>query len=148
MVWDEAARNSPFAEFLGIEITDIRPGYAEGRLELEPHHGGPPAGGVAHGGVISAFADHMGAAATTAIVGRPTPTIDMRMDYLNPAIGDRLEATAETRRNGGTFVPVEVEIFDEDGRDIAVGRSVFKLENDGETQWSGADLRGDNERET
>lgn len=132
----EKIEASPFVDYLGIEVTHVEAGYGEAVLELENCHAGPPDGSIAHGGVISAFADTVAGSATLPLAGGVTPTIDLRVDYLNPASGDRLYGTAEVRRSGRTLLTVDVEITDEDGREVATARGVFKHDNpEDESRW-------------
>jgi uncharacterized protein (TIGR00369 family) len=127
---------SPFVDYLGIEIDHAEAGYGEATLELEDCHAGPPDGSIAHGGVVSAFADTVAGTATIAMAGGVTPTVDLRTDYLRPATGERLHGVAEARREGGSVVTVDVEIADEHDRPVATARGVFKLDNPGEaSQW-------------
>ncbi|WP_254533633.1 PaaI family thioesterase [Natrinema gelatinilyticum] len=133
---EEMIERSPFVGYLGIEITRAEEGYGEATLEIEDCHAGPPDGSIAHGGVISAFADTVAGTATLPLAGRVTPTIDLRIDYLNPANCERLNGIAEVRRKGSSISIVDVEITDESGCEIATARGVFKVDNPKErSQW-------------
>ncbi|WP_435334921.1 PaaI family thioesterase [Haloarchaeobius sp. TZWWS8] len=115
----------PYAEHLGMELTDATDGYARGTLELEPHHSSVPGRLVAHGGVVHSFADHVGGAAVISLNHRPTPTIDIRIDHLAPATED-LVAEGEVVRNGGQVATVDVTIENVSGKRVATARGVYK----------------------
>ncbi len=115
----------PFLELLGIEVTYAKDGYAEGKIEMKPELSSIPSKTVAHGGVPFALADTVGGAAVVSTTYTPTPTIDMRIDYLNPALKD-LFAEAEVVRNGDTSAVMEISVYDKDEQDIARVRGVYK----------------------
>lgn len=126
----------PYVRHLGIELTEAADGYAAGRLALEREHSSVPGGGVAHGGVPYALADTVGGAAVMSLHWKPTPTVDMRIDYLAPATGGTLRAEATVLKNGDNVATVEVAVTDDDGRDIAAARGTYKSGGgEGETAW-------------
>ena len=51
-----------------------------------------------HGGPIASFIDTIGDFVVGMMVGGGVPTINIRIDYLKPAVGDALTATARARR--------------------------------------------------
>ncbi len=116
---------SPFRELVGIEITHAEDGYAEGQLSLEGKHSSRREGLIAQGGVTFTLADSVGGAAAVSLDGRPTPTIDFRIDYLRPATGD-LRAVGEVTREGSETAVVDVLVTDVDDTEIATGRGVYK----------------------
>ena len=130
----------PFARHVGIEMREATEGRAAGYIELEDEHASAPGNGVAHGGVAYTLADTVGGAAVISRARKPTPTIDMRIDYLAPADGDRLEASAELVRYGSSVAVVDVTITDGEETRIAEARGVYKTGGgDGENAWQDAD---------
>lgn len=126
----------PFNDHLGIDITEIGDGYAVGELELSAEHSSNPERMIAHGGVTYALADTVGGAAVIGANHSVTPTVDMRIDYLAPATGGTLRAEATILRNGNSVAVVEVDITDDDGRDIAAARGTYKSAGgDGSSAW-------------
>jgi len=57
--------------------------------------------------------------------GRPLPTVNFRVDYLRPAIGTALVVTAKVRRNGRLVGVVDVDVENEAGQLVAVGRATY-----------------------
>jgi uncharacterized protein (TIGR00369 family) len=78
-----------------------------------------------HGGVLAALIDIAAHAAVAVQIGRMAPTIDLRIDYLRPAPGTDLLATARTLRVGRAIARVDVEITAGSKAVVAVGRGTF-----------------------
>jgi len=116
----------PFADLLGVEVTEAEDGHAEGRLEMREELSWNADRLMAHGGVTFTLADTVGGAALVSLVDQPVPTIDMRIDYIEAASGD-LSAEADVVRQGGDVgvVDVEVRAADDDTL-VADARGVYK----------------------
>ncbi|WP_092660218.1 hotdog fold thioesterase [Halorientalis persicus] len=126
----------PFARHLGIDVIDAEEGYAKGQLELTNELSSNPGHLIAHGGVAFALADTVGGAAVVSLNHTVTPTIDMRIDYLNPATTD-LIAEAEVIRNGDSVAVAEVDVRDKNDTEIASARGIYKTgDHDGESAWT------------
>lgn len=132
----DAMEYIPFAQLLGIEITVAEDGHAEGQLELTSELSSNPGHLIAHGGVAYALADTVGGAAVVSLNFIVTPTIDMRIDYLNPATSD-LYAEADVLRNGDSVAVADISVSEEGGTDIATARGVYKTgEHRGPSPWT------------
>jgi len=116
----------PFADMLGIDVTEAADGHAEGRLEMREELSWNEDRVMAHGGVTFTLADTVGGAALVSMVDQPVPTIDMRIDYHEAGTGD-LEATADVVKLGDDVGSVDVEVYATDG-DVLVAdaRGVYK----------------------
>lgn len=125
----------PYYETLGIEITEIDDGHAEGRLPLSESLSAAPGDPVAHGGAIASLADSVGYwAASSANDYAITPTVDLRVDYLAPARAD-LHAEATATRNGENVGNVDVEL-EAGGQTVATARGIFKTGGGGgDSAW-------------
>ena len=91
--------------------------------ELERH----PDTGQFHGGVIASLIDVAGDFALVILLGGGVPTINLRIDYLRPAGGDKLKATASVRRAGRTIGVVDIDVTDSSDRLVAVGRGCYSM---------------------
>jgi uncharacterized protein (TIGR00369 family) len=58
-------------------------------------------------------------------VGRGTPTVDLRVDYLRLAVGTDLVARSRTLRRGSRLGRIDVEVRDAAGELVAVGRGTW-----------------------
>jgi uncharacterized protein (TIGR00369 family) len=117
--------NMPFADLLGIELTDIDDGHAEGRIEMREDLSWNENKVMAHGGVTFTLADTVGGAALVSKVDQPVPTIDMRINYLEAGNGD-LRAEADVIRYGSDVGIVDVEVYAADDTQVADARGVYK----------------------
>jgi len=135
----------PFARLLGIELEEAGDGRAVGRLDLEAKHASNPQSGIAHGGVPYALADTVAGAAVSTVTDSVTPTVDMRIDYLQPSVGDHLRAEAEVVREGRTIATVDVTVTDDAGDQVATARGTFKTSGStGGSPWEAGDgVEGD-----
>jgi len=78
-----------------------------------------------HGGPIASFIDIAGDYALWAVLGYGVPTINLRIDYLRPASATDLKAVARIRRVGRTVGVVDIEVMDDQGRVVALGRGTY-----------------------
>jgi uncharacterized protein (TIGR00369 family) len=119
--------NSPFIEFLKLEVVSVDPEREEivMRAPLRPEFERGRGSGQWHGGPIASIIDTVGDYALVMLVGRPLPTINFRVDYLRPAINTALIATARVRRNGRSVGVVDVDIANESGVLLAIGRASY-----------------------
>ncbi|WP_137287455.1 PaaI family thioesterase [Halorussus salinisoli] len=116
----------PFADLLGVEVTEVEDGHAEGRLEMREELSWNADHMMAHGGVTFTLADTVGGAALVSLVDQPVPTIDMRIDYLEAGTGD-LRAEADVVRCGSDVGVVDVEVYAvDDDAQVADARGVYK----------------------
>ncbi len=118
---------SPFIHASGMVITRIDP--AEESLQvtmaLKPEFERGAGTGQFHGGPIAALIDTAGCFAMIMVLGHGVPTVNFRTDYLRPAINTSLHATATVRRVGRTVGVVDVDVVNDEGKLIAVGRGTF-----------------------
>jgi uncharacterized protein (TIGR00369 family) len=118
---------SPFMSFLGLRVTSVDHERSELTVTMPLRAEIERGVGTAqfHGGPIAAFIDSVGDFAVALIVGGGVPTINIRIDYLKPAVGKSLSGTARVRRSGRTVTVVDVDVYDEGGALVAVGRGTY-----------------------
>jgi uncharacterized protein (TIGR00369 family) len=123
---EEEMRRPPFHAVLGPQAQEIDPETGEVviRVPYRPEFGRDPVAGGYHGGVIATLIDLAGHAAVATLIGRPAPTIDLRIDYLRSAPSVTLLARARVLRAGRTVARADVEVT-ADGVVVAVGRGTF-----------------------
>ncbi len=130
-----------FNHTLGLKIVSMAPdGRVVGRIDMKPELVGHFAYNRLHGGVASAVMDAMaGLAAMAAIGGRhldESPaqrlqrfaklgTIDLRIDYLRPAISDHFEVRAEVLRLGSRVASTRMELLGADGKLLCAGAGAY-----------------------
>ena len=119
--------NSPFIAFMRMRAKAVEPEKETVVLEMpmRPEFERGKGTGQYHGGVIATFIDVAGDFAVALVVGGPVPTINLRVDYLRPATQTNLTATARVRRAGRTIGVVDIDIHDDNGKLVAVGRGTY-----------------------
>ena len=78
-----------------------------------------------HGGILSAIIDVAADYAIAARLGRPVPTIDMRVDFHKAAMPGDLIAKARVIRMGSQYSTAEASLYDKDGAMVASGRGTY-----------------------
>jgi uncharacterized protein (TIGR00369 family) len=118
---------SPFIRFMGMRVDEVDPERQRVviRMAMRPEFERAAGTGQWHGGPIAALIDTAGDFALVLSVGAGVPTINFRTDYLRPASGTDLTATATVRRAGRTVGVVDIDVHDNDGRLVAVGRGCY-----------------------
>jgi uncharacterized protein (TIGR00369 family) len=118
---------SPFNLFLGLTVVSADPVKQEVtmRSAMRSEFERRPGSKQWHGGVIASVIDTAGDFAVGMMVGRGLPTINFRVDYLRPAIDTALIAVSRVRRAGKSVGVADVDIFDEKGSLLAVGRGTY-----------------------
>lgn len=78
-----------------------------------------------HGGILAAIIDVAADYAIAAQLGRPVPTIDIRVDYHKAAMPGDLVAKAKVVRMGSQYSTAEACLYDKDGALVASGRGTY-----------------------
>lgn len=116
---------NPFAAWMGLSILSLDEEVLEIGLVWKEDMIANPEARNTHGGILAALIDTAADFMIAAKVGRPVPTIDLRIDYHSAAGPGDLRAVARIKRLGRTFSTAEAEILDADGKLIASGRGVY-----------------------
>ncbi len=118
---------SPFNLFLGLTVVMADPAKQEITMKstMRPEFERRPGSKQWHGGVIASVIDTAGDFAVGMMVGRGLPTVNFRVDYLRPAIDTALVVIARVRRAGKSVGVADVDVFDEKGALLAVGRGTY-----------------------
>ena len=131
-----------FNRTLGLRITAIGAEQVTGCIEMQPNLVGHHAHQRLHGGVISATLDAMAGLAVMAAIGArhmdepPAKrmqrfsrlgTVDMRIDYLRQAIGERFTLSAQVLRLGSRIASTQMRFMGADGRLLATGAATYVL---------------------
>ncbi len=129
----------PFNRVVGLQLGDLGPTETTITFEMRDELVGNFARGSLHGGVISAALDVVGgmAAITAAVAGGDVSTlaerfgklgtIDLRVDYLRPGVGEKFTATGYTLRAGNKVAVTRMELHNDEGDLIAVGTGTYLI---------------------
>jgi uncharacterized protein (TIGR00369 family) len=118
---------SPFNLFLGLTVVtaDAVKQEVTMRSPMRPEFERRPGSKQWHGGVIASVIDTVGDFAVGMMVGRGLPTVNFRVDYLKPAVDTALVAVSRVRRAGKSVGVADVDVFDEKGALLAIGRGTY-----------------------
>ncbi len=131
-----------FNQTLGLKIQTLEPEQVIGRIVMQPSLIGHYAYNRVHGGVISAGLDAMGGLAVMAAIGArhmdeapdvrlhrfaKLGTIDLRVDYLRPGIGEYFDLHATVMRLGSRVASTRMEFRGADGRLMSTGAGVYMM---------------------
>ncbi len=100
-----------FMHFLGFTITKIEAGMVEGELDLQKHH--MQQADFLHGGVTATIADIVAGFAAFTLVKQTQNmvTVDLRVSYLNPGLGNKLFAKGYVIKAGSKLFFSEAEVW-------------------------------------
>jgi uncharacterized protein (TIGR00369 family) len=129
-----------FNQTLGLQVDSVQPGDVRASFAMRPELVGHYSHGRLHGGVISAVLDAVGGLAVMAAIAQrfdhdstaqvlhrfhKMGTIDLRIDYLRPGLGQRFLASAEVLRLGGRIGNTQMRLVNEEGTLIATGAGAY-----------------------
>jgi acyl-coenzyme A thioesterase PaaI-like protein len=129
-----------FNQVLGLKLVALSADHVLGRVAMRPELIGHFSHQRLHGGVISATLDAMGGMAVMAAIGArhmdepparrlerfiKLGTIDLRIDYLRPAVGEGFTARAEVMRLGSRVASTRMEFRADDGRLLSTGAAAY-----------------------
>jgi uncharacterized protein (TIGR00369 family) len=130
----------PFNKVLGLTVESLSLDQASVRLPMRKELIGNFIHGSLHGGVISSTLDFMGGLVAFLSVLKTMQgqsvqamaerfakigTIDMRIDYLRPGLGDYFIATGYVLRTGNKVAVTRMELHNNAGQLIAVGTGAY-----------------------
>ena len=112
-----------FEVLMGLELTEITPELARGRMTVAAEHLQPF--GVVHGGVYAAIAESLASRGTMAGVvrkGSYALGLSNNTSFLRPVSEGTIEAIARPLHSGRTTWVWDVELTDAEGRRCAISR--------------------------
>ena len=123
----ERLSHSAFIDSLRLTVLAADPEQQQVvmRAEMRPEFERGRGTGQWHGGPIAAIIDTVGDYALVMLLGRPLPTVNFRVDYLRPAIDTALLITATVRRSGKLVGIVDIDVANEKGQLVAIGRATY-----------------------
>ena len=109
-------KNDRFAAYVGMELREMRPGYALVDMDIEDKH----LNGVdmIQGGVIFTLADFAFAAASNA-GGQITVGVQVSVSYLKSSKGKKLKAEAKEVSASKKLVTYQLNVYNEHEEHIA-----------------------------
>ena len=135
-------RRITFNQTLGLQVVSVLAPEPRVRFEMRPGFVGHYQYGRLHGGVISATLDVVGSLALMVALGEKHAdentdqvlhrfarmgTIDLRVDYLRPGLGESFEASAEVTRLGARIGSTQMRLVNDQGNLIATAAAAYTV---------------------
>ncbi|HZT54982.1 MAG TPA: PaaI family thioesterase, partial [Burkholderiaceae bacterium] len=105
----EVLAKQPFSVLLGAELVALEPGRCELGLAITPQL--RQQNGFAHGGVVSYLADNALTYAGGTALRVPVVTAEFKINYVRPAVGERLVVRAHAAHVGKTQAVCRCDVF-------------------------------------
>lgn len=121
----------PFNHFLGLKVRSIEYGKCELYIPYRTELLGDSRRKAIHGGVLSMLIDTCGGFAVWSMcdLDDRIATIDLRVDYLKPAVETDLVAEAIVKLHGNRVGNAQIVVYPDGNPDIvlAEGRGVYNI---------------------
>jgi uncharacterized protein (TIGR00369 family) len=121
----EVITRGPFNRWLGFTVLNSDAEGVEVRAAWREEWVVNPERRYTHGGILAAIIDVAADYAIAARLGRPVPTVDIRVDYHKAAMPGDLVARARVVRMGSQYSTAEAYLYDLDGALVASGRGTY-----------------------
>ncbi|MDB5797405.1 MAG: PaaI family thioesterase [Paucimonas sp.] len=115
----------PYLSWLGLKVLDLGEDSIEVKATWRPEWVANLKLMQTHGGILAALIDFAADFALVKNIGRPVPTIDMRVDYHRLAKPGDLTVKGKVIKFGKQFSVCEAQIYDQAGALIASGRGSY-----------------------
>jgi uncharacterized protein (TIGR00369 family) len=119
MIPEQALAAMPFAGAIGVEVDAVSAEEVRGGLAWAPER--TTAGGLLHGGALMALADSLGGVCAFLNLpeGTTTATIESKTNFFRAVREGRVSAVARPLHVGRSFIVVETDLHDAEGRHVA-----------------------------
>jgi uncharacterized protein (TIGR00369 family) len=121
----ERLSQTAFAAWLGLVLESSEQPGVVFRMARRPEILGSPSTGALHGGVVASLIDTAASYAVMARTGRSLATVDMRVDYHQPAICEEYRIEGSIVRVGRKIATADARMFDSQGALLASGRALL-----------------------
>jgi acyl-CoA thioesterase len=126
-ILDWMKTRNPFWSLLGMELMDVKKGWAQVRLPFNDNL--TNAVGLVHGGAIFSPADSAVGMALVGLIGRDEniSTLEMKINYLKPVKKSAIIAEAKIVHKGSQTAIGDVDVRDENDALIAKGLATYAI---------------------
>jgi uncharacterized protein (TIGR00369 family) len=116
---------APYHQWLGLKVKAVLDDGIELTATWREEWVVNPERRYTHGGVLAALIDLTADWAMVKKLGRPVPTIDLRVDFHSPALPGDLSCRGKIVKVGSQFSSSESFVFDTSGKLLASGRGTY-----------------------
>ncbi|MGG0720286.1 PaaI family thioesterase [Robertmurraya massiliosenegalensis] len=124
-------QQSPFWDYIKMQEVVSNNGYGEVEINISPQL--LQRRGHVHGGVIATLVDASIGCAVRSLLkdGEISATVELKTNYIRPAITGKLIGKAEVVQRGKTIAVGETKVFNDEGKLIAMGVATFIIKEKG-----------------
>lgn len=115
----------PFNRWLGFKVLKMGDGELELSATWREEWIVNPDRRYTHGGILAAIIDVAADYAIAIELGRPVPTVDIRVDFHKAAMPGDVIAKAKVVRMGSQYATAEAYVYDHGGALVASGRGTY-----------------------
>jgi uncharacterized protein (TIGR00369 family) len=116
---------APYHRWLGLKVNAVHDDGIELTATWREEWVVHPERHYTHGGVLAALIDLAADWAMIKKLGRPLPTIDLRIDFHSPALPGNLSCRGKIVKAGNQISWSESAVFDTSGKLLASGRGTY-----------------------
>ena len=116
---------APYHQWLGLKVNAVHDDGIELTARWREEWVVNPERRYTHGGILAALIDLAADWAMIKKLGRPVPTIDLRVDFHSPAMPGDLTCRGKVVKVGNQFSSSESFVFDTSGKLVASGRGTY-----------------------
>jgi uncharacterized protein (TIGR00369 family) len=116
---------APYHQWLGLKVNAVHDDGIELTARWREEWVVNPERRYTHGGILAALIDMAADWAMIKKLGRPVPTIDLRVDFHSPAMPGDLTCRGKVVKVGNQFSSSESFVFDTSGKLVASGRGTY-----------------------
>lgn len=122
-------KHNPYWDYIGLKEISLINGHAV--LELPIIHEVTQSRGNVHGGVIASMVDAAVGAAlrSTLNIGEAGVTVELKLNYLRPANGNKLIAKGDIIKKGKSITVGKAVIENDKKDEVATGIVTYMLKN-------------------
>lgn len=120
--------NCNVGKLLGIEVYELKEGYARGKLTVSREH--INIFGTIHGGILFTFADHVGGACGNTL-GKKSVLVESSIQYMKGiSEGETIYAEANLSYKGKKIGRIDTKILRESKEIVAIMHMIFYIRSD------------------
>jgi uncharacterized protein (TIGR00369 family) len=116
---------APYHQWLGLKVNAVCDDGIELTARWREEWVVNPERRYTHGGILAALIDLAADWAMIKKLGRPVPTIDLRVDFHSPAMPGDLTCRGKIVKVGSQFSSSESFVLDTSGKLLASGRGTY-----------------------
>jgi uncharacterized protein (TIGR00369 family) len=119
--------DNPYWDLIGLHEKELKNGTSI--IELPIKREITQRRGTVHGGVLASMVDAAVGASIRSLLSNDetAATVEMKINYIRPAIGEKLIGKGKVINKGKTLAVGEAQILNDDGKVVASGTATYMI---------------------